>query len=68
VNNSKPATKITMPVKAKPYRHQIEAFNFVCGMFGFVMGVDANEHFQESRYFFTYGNGLTQAPGKPSPQ
>lgn len=23
-----------MPIKAAPYRHQIEAFNFVCGMFG----------------------------------
>ena len=32
------ATKITMPIKAKPYRHQIEAFNFVCEMFGLVAG------------------------------
>ena len=23
-----------MPIRAKPYRHQIEAFNFVCGTFG----------------------------------
>ena len=25
---------LSMPIKATPYRHQIEAFNFVCGMFG----------------------------------
>lgn len=25
---------LPMPIKAAPYRHQIEAFNFVCGMFG----------------------------------
>ena len=25
---------LSMPIKAAPYRHQIEAFNFVCGMFG----------------------------------
>lgn len=23
-----------MPIRAKPYRHQVEAFNFVCGRFG----------------------------------
>ena len=57
-NKHKPNTKITMPVKAKPYRHQIEAFNFVCEMFGLVIGGDANEHFQKSRSIFTYGNGL----------
>lgn len=26
--------KDTMPIKAKPYRHQIEAFHFICGLFG----------------------------------
>lgn len=25
---------LPMPIKAQPYRHQIEAFNFVCGLFG----------------------------------
>ena len=24
-----------MPVRATPYRHQKEAFQFVCGLFGF---------------------------------
>jgi hypothetical protein len=28
--------KILMPVKAKPYKHQIEAFNFVCKCFGLI--------------------------------
>lgn len=36
-----PTPKITMPVKAIPYRHQIEAFNFVCELFGLVEGGDA---------------------------
>ena len=30
--NVRPA--LPMPIKATPYRHQIEAFNFVCGLFG----------------------------------
>jgi hypothetical protein len=25
-----------MPIRATPYKHQIEAFNFVCGKFGLV--------------------------------
>ena len=25
---------LPMPIKATPYRHQIEAFNFACGLFG----------------------------------
>ncbi|MFX4263099.1 hypothetical protein ACOBQJ_13005 [Pelotomaculum propionicicum] len=61
VNKHKPAAKIKMPIKAKPYRHQIEAFNYVCEMFGLVMGGDPNEHFQKSRNSFTYGNGLIKA-------
>ena len=30
--NVRPA--LPMPIKATPYRHQIEAFHFVCGLFG----------------------------------
>lgn len=31
-----PAPKLPMPIRATPYKHQIEAFNFVCGKFGLV--------------------------------
>lgn len=27
-------TQIPMPIKVKPYKHQIDAFDFVCGLFG----------------------------------
>lgn len=46
---------LPMPIKATPYRHQIEAFNFVFGLFGLLPkgnqdgprnGGDADEHFQ----------------------
>ena len=36
--NVRPA--LPMPIKATPYRHQIEAFNFVCGLFGLLPGGD----------------------------
>lgn len=29
---------LPMPIKATPYRHQIEAFNFVCGLIGLLPG------------------------------
>ena len=29
-----PKPVLPMPIRAKPYRHQTEAFNFVCGRFG----------------------------------
>ena len=31
-----PKPLLPMPIKAAPYRHQIEAFNFVCGKFGLI--------------------------------
>lgn len=34
--NAKPV--LPMPIHATPYQHQIEAFNFVCGLFGLVPG------------------------------
>ena len=36
--NVRPA--LPMPIKAIPYQHQIEAFNFVCGLFGLLLGGD----------------------------
>ena len=36
--NVRPA--LPMPIKATPYRHQVEAFNFVCGLFGLLPGGD----------------------------
>ena len=32
---------LVMPVKAKPYQHQQEAFDFCCGVFGLRRGGDA---------------------------
>ena len=29
-----PQPVVPMPIRATPYRHQVEAFNFVCGLFG----------------------------------
>lgn len=31
-----PKPLLPMPIKATPYRHQINAFNFVCGKFGLI--------------------------------
>jgi len=30
------APLLPMPIKVKPYTHQVDAFNFVCGLFGLV--------------------------------
>ena len=38
-----PKPLLPMPIKAAPYRHQIEAFNFVCTKFGLVHGGEAVE-------------------------
>ena len=32
---------LAMPVRAKPYKHQQEAFDFCCGVFGLLRGGDA---------------------------
>lgn len=34
--NNDNAPLLPMPIKVKPYAHQINAFNFVCKMFGLV--------------------------------
>ena len=31
-----PKPLLPMPIKAAPYKHQIDAFNFVCGKFGLI--------------------------------
>ena len=31
-----PKLLLPMPIKAAPYKHQIDAFNFVCGKFGLI--------------------------------
>ena len=36
--NSPPAAYLPMPVRAKPYRHQQNAFDFVCTLFGLMDG------------------------------
>lgn len=33
---------LPMPIKATPYRHQIEAFNFACRLFGLLRGGDVH--------------------------
>lgn len=40
MNVRDPSPLLPMPIKALPYRHQIEAFNFVCGLFGLLPGGD----------------------------
>jgi hypothetical protein len=32
-----------MPVRVKPYAHQVEAFNFTCALFGVAEGGDATQ-------------------------
>ena len=39
---------IQMPIKAKPFQHQITAFNFVCKLFGLVNGGDENPSIRNS--------------------
>lgn len=34
MNAHDPQPVVPMPIRATPYRHQVEAFNFVCGLFG----------------------------------
>lgn len=34
MNAHDPQPVVPMPIRAAPYRHQVEAFNFVCGLFG----------------------------------
>lgn len=33
MNAHDPQPVVPMPIRATPYRHQVEAFNFVCGLF-----------------------------------
>lgn len=35
-------SNIVLPVKAKPYRHQVEAYRFTCNRFGLPEGGDVN--------------------------
>ena len=37
-NGASPPASLPMPVKARPYRHQQEAFDFVCRLFGLMDG------------------------------
>ena len=39
---------VKMPIRAAPYRHQREAYNFACGLFGLPEGGDA-QHSIRSR-------------------
>jgi len=34
MNERDPTPQVPMPIKAKAYRHQVEAFQFVCKCFG----------------------------------
>lgn len=34
--------RLPMPIKATPYQHQTQAFNFACGLFGLARGGDAS--------------------------
>ncbi|RJX25107.1 MAG: hypothetical protein C4554_07680 [Dethiobacter sp.] len=37
-----PTPKIATLIKATPYRHKAEAFNFISELFGFIRGGDEN--------------------------
>lgn len=38
MNNAKTLSIIPMPIKGRPYNHQIRAFNFICSLFGLLKG------------------------------
>ncbi len=38
MNNAKTLLIIPMPIKGRPYKHQIRAFNFICSLFGLLKG------------------------------
>lgn len=38
MNNAKTQPIISMPIKGRPYKHQIHAFNFICSLFGLLKG------------------------------
>jgi hypothetical protein len=38
MNNAKTLSIIPMPIKGRPYKHQIRAFNFICSLFGLLKG------------------------------
>jgi hypothetical protein len=38
MNNAKAQPIISMPIKGRPYKHQIRAFNFICSLFGLLKG------------------------------
>lgn len=38
MNNTKTQPIISMPIKGRPYKHQIRAYNFICSLFGLLKG------------------------------
>jgi hypothetical protein len=38
MSNAKVQQIIPMPIKGRPYKHQIRAFNFICSLFGLLKG------------------------------
>jgi hypothetical protein len=36
--NAKAQPIVSMPIKGRPYKHQIRAFNFICSLFGLLKG------------------------------
>ena len=42
------AEKSKLPIKAKPYAHQIKAFDFVCRLFGLANGGDDKNIFKSN--------------------
>ena len=36
--NAKAQPIVSMPIKGRPYKHQIRAFNFICSLFGLLNG------------------------------
>lgn len=65
MNERDPTSKILMPIKAKPYRHQIEAFNFVCKCFGLFAEGGVSD--VKGRGELSYVRQAFPKAGKPSP-
>ena len=56
---------LPMPIKAKPYAHQIAAFNFVCEKFGLIpMEGDSDDESHSEMHLLRES---VPAVGKPSP-
>lgn len=64
--NSDNTPLLAMPIKVKPYAHQVAAFNFVCELFGLISqnrGIQAGQTAQKGEVVHHInGNKLSNDP------